>query len=119
VTKSLFQHATAQVAQLDRPIADEGMRRLVESSDVLLMEVNDDGFPALLGRLLHTSTKVTVAERTALERTTAALTAVLQLKPDEAARSRRLAAGARAGRSRRVEHAALPDPSAHEICAGV
>jgi hypothetical protein len=57
VTKSQFQHATAHFAQLDRPIADEAMRRLADGSDALLMEVNDNRFLAGLRQLLDTSTK--------------------------------------------------------------
>lgn len=57
MTKSLLQHATAHIAQLDRPIADEAMRRLADSSDVLLIEVDDNRFLAQLRQSLDTSTK--------------------------------------------------------------
>ena len=67
------------------PIADEATRRLADTSDVLLMQVNDNCFPVQLRQLLHTSMAASgelagMPERTALERPAVVATAVLQFQ---------------------------------------
>jgi hypothetical protein len=61
------------------------MGRLADSGEVLLMEVNDNRFPAQLRQLLHSrwlpsGELAGMAERTAFARVVAVLTAVLQFQ---------------------------------------